>query len=154
MISDYEILVRGWLGNYNSYRRELDLLQKEYRERKKLEDIPNVKVVPNYGPFVPGGTGELNCVEKAVNDMDSEKEAIKELEPKINQLRHRINIIDVGISQLDDTNRTLIKERYIDRKKMPKDEYQQKKRLLNYALKALVIAVFGDYGKNKFIFFP
>lgn len=142
-------IVKQCLSLYAVYLVEIQNLEDEIERIKLL--IEPAAPISKYGDEPPGGSGELNTVERAANKMIEGKEKIERIQTEITIARNRIKQLDRALEALKDEEREIIECFYfknmdwleIGEKLNISDAWARKKR--NIACKKLAVMLLGWY---------
>ncbi|WP_027406178.1 hypothetical protein [Anaerovibrio sp. RM50] len=112
--NDYVSLTKRYLKNYNQFKVSVENMKEDIRSlEESIEKSLNVSApIAKYGDEPSGGTGELNSVERAADQLVQMKNRLCVIKTDMNELSKRILKIDRALSGLKKRDAEIINERY------------------------------------------
>lgn len=112
--NDYIKLTRDYLKHYNSFLASADCLRERIAAAKEELGEKPAAAIAKYGGQLQGGYSELNGVESEVARNMAVRDKISQYETDLRILEHKIKQIDIAMSVLDDIDKRIVKECYIN----------------------------------------
>lgn len=112
--NDYIKLTRDYLKHYNSFLASADCLRERIAAAKEELGKDPAAAIAKYGGQPQGGYSELNGVESEVARNMAVRDKISQYETDLRILEHKIKQIDIAMSVLDDIDKRIVWECYIN----------------------------------------
>lgn len=112
--NDYIKLTRDYLKHYNNFLASADCLRERIAAAKEELSKEPAAAIAKYGGQPQGGYSELNGIESEVARNMAVRDKISQYETDLRILEHKIKQIDIAMSVLDDIDKRIVKECYIN----------------------------------------
>lgn len=112
--NDYIKMTRDYLKHYNSFLASADCLREQIAALKEEAGEEPAAAIAKYGGQPQGGYSVLNGVESEASRLLAIRDKISQYETDLRILEHKIKQIDIAMSVLDDIDKRIVKECYIN----------------------------------------
>ena len=112
--NDYIKMTRDYLRHYNSFLASAACLRERIAALKEEAGEEPAAAIAKYGGQPQGGYSVLNGVESEASRLLAVRDKISQYETDLRILEHKIKQIDIAMSVLDDIDKRIVKECYIN----------------------------------------
>lgn len=112
--NDYIKMTRDYLRHYNSFLAGAACLRERIAALKEEAGEEPAAAIAKYGGQPQGGYSVLNGVESEASRLLAVRDKISQYETDLRILEHKIKQIDIAMSVLDDIDKRIVKECYIN----------------------------------------